>query len=147
MKWQILAVGKPSLHYAKNGTEQYLKRLRRYGTFHLDFLPKDRGAEPNSERLMQASEGSLRVVLDERGQSWSTEELVEKVENWQLNRVKQVAFLIGGADGHASALRDTADHVLRLSRFTMQHELALLVLVEQLYRVNTVLQGEPYHRP
>jgi 23S rRNA (pseudouridine1915-N3)-methyltransferase len=60
--------------------------------------------------------------------------------------VKRVALLIGGADGHSPVLRGAADHVLSLSAFTLQHELALVVLLEQIYRVHTLLKGEPYHR-
>jgi 23S rRNA (pseudouridine1915-N3)-methyltransferase len=57
-----------------------------------------------------------------------------------------VAFLIGAADGHTPALRDACDHVLCLGKHTMQHELALVVLLEQIYRVHTLLAGSPYHR-
>jgi 23S rRNA (pseudouridine1915-N3)-methyltransferase len=60
--------------------------------------------------------------------------------------VKTVAFLIGGADGHSAELREKSDRVLSLSSFTMQHELALLVLFEQLYRVASLASGSPYHR-
>jgi 23S rRNA (pseudouridine1915-N3)-methyltransferase len=63
-----------------------------------------------------------------------------------MNAVKKVAILIGGADGHTPELRRSADHVIALSGFTLQHELALVVLLEQIYRVHTVLRREPYHR-
>jgi 23S rRNA (pseudouridine1915-N3)-methyltransferase len=55
-------------------------------------------------------------------------------------------MLIGGADGHSQVLRGKSDHVVAMSGFTLQHELALVVLLEQIYRVHTVLKGEPYHR-
>ena len=63
-----------------------------------------------------------------------------------MSGVKRVALLIGGADGHSPVLREKADHVVAMSGFTLQHELALVVLLEQIYRVHTVLKGEPYHR-
>lgn len=146
MKWQILAIGKPSLAYAKAGVEEYRKRLSRYATVELLTDWKDAGSAKNSEVLLAASEGAIRLVLDERGETWTTAALAERVRGWQNGGVKRVALLIGGADGHSPALREAADHVLSLSSFTLQHELALVVLLEQIYRVHTVLKGEPYHR-
>jgi 23S rRNA (pseudouridine1915-N3)-methyltransferase len=146
MKWQILAIGKPSLRYAKGGVEEYQKRLTRYTTLELQTDWKDAGQVKNSETLLAASEGAVRIVLDERGETWTTADLVSRVEGWQMNAVKRVAILIGGADGHTAELRSSADHVIALSGFTLQHELALVVLLEQIYRVHTVLRGEPYHR-
>jgi len=146
MKWQIAAIGKPSLRYAKDGVAEYQKRLRRYAQISLDFDSKDAGSEKNSERLLELSEGSVRLVLDERGESWTTADLVKRVEKWQLDGVKRVSLLIGGADGHTEKLRRSADHVIALSGFTLQHELALVVLLEQIYRIHTVMRGEPYHR-
>jgi 23S rRNA (pseudouridine1915-N3)-methyltransferase len=63
-----------------------------------------------------------------------------------MEGVKRVAFLIGGADGHEPATRAAADAVWALGRLTLQHELALVVLLEQLYRIQTIKRGEPYHR-
>jgi len=146
MKWQILTIGKPSLAYAKHGVEEYLKRLGRYTSLELQTDWKDNGSQKNSEALLAASEGSIRIVLDERGEPWSTSDFVERVEAWQMRGVKRVAVLIGGADGHTPALRKAADHVVAMSGFTLQHELALVVLLEQIYRVHTVIKGEPYHR-
>lgn len=67
-------------------------------------------------------------------------------QQWQLHSIKKVAFLIGASDGHTQALRSRCDHILALSKLTLQHELALVVLMEQLYRVYTILAGMPYHR-
>ncbi len=146
MKWQILAIGKPSLRYAKAGVEEYQKRLSRYTTLDLQTDWKDAGQVKNSEALLSASEGAVRIVLDERGETWTTADFVSRVEGWQMNAVKRVAILIGGADGHTDELRRGADHLIALSGFTLQHELALVVLLEQIYRVHTVMRGEPYHR-
>jgi 23S rRNA (pseudouridine1915-N3)-methyltransferase len=146
MKWQVLAIGKPSLSYARDGVEMYAKRLSRYASVELRTDWKDLGSPRNSEVLLTASEGALRIALDERGESWTTEHFAEKVGNWQVRGVRRIAILIGGADGHSPELREAADHVLALSAFTLQHELALVVLLEQLYRVHSLIKGEPYHR-
>ncbi|MFV1994057.1 MAG: 23S rRNA (pseudouridine(1915)-N(3))-methyltransferase RlmH, partial [Verrucomicrobiales bacterium] len=92
------------------------------------------------------SEGCLRILLDERGDALTTAALRERVDRWEGQGVKSAAFLIGGAEGHGEKIRGAADLVLGLSAFTLQHELALVVLAEQLYRVYTMKRGESYHR-
>lgn len=145
MKWKIIVVGKPALAYARLGVEEYLKRLRRYGRVEVVVL-KDGSAEVVSKRYLDASAGCRRVVLDERGACLTTEEIRERVDGWEGAAVKGVAMLIGPADGHGDAVRAAADETWALGKATMQHELALVVLLEQLYRVHTMKRGEPYHR-
>ena len=145
MKWQIFSIGKPSLNFAKLGIEEYSKRLRRYTKVEFS-QNREGGSGKNSRFLLDASEGAFRVALDERGDCLSTLQLVEEVELWQNTGRKKIALLIGGADGHTDELREKVDQVWSLSRFTLQHELAQLVLLEQIYRVHTILKGEPYHR-
>ena len=146
MKHSILAAGKPSLAYAKTGVAEYLKRLTRYGSYELKHI-KDGSSEDVSTRLHDASTDSLRIVLDERGESLSTNELSKRIQEWEMRGVKRASYLIGASDGHTQSLRDEADMVWALSPLTLQHELALVVLLEQLYRVATIQRGEPYHRP
>jgi len=139
MKVEIFTIGKPRLRFIRDGVEEYAKRLQRYTPMTLRFLA-------SAEDELKASEGAFRVVLDERGELPTTAEFAERVRRWKLSGVKRVAYLIGGADGHPEAVRRAADWTLALSRLTLQHELALLVLLEQLYRVETLLAGHPYHR-
>lgn len=108
---------------------------------------KERGAVQNSAQLLVASEGTLRIGLDERGKDLSTAGLVETINRWELDpSVKTVSLLIGGADGHTEDLRAQCHGLWRLSSLTLQHELALVVLLEALYRAYTIKRGEPYHR-
>ena len=145
MKWKILTVGKPALKYAKFGVSEYLTRLKRIVPVEMVTL-KECGSKANGSTQLARSEGNLRIILDERGEDCTTAELVARIDRWELDRVKQAGILIGGADGHTDEVREAGDAVLRLSRFTLQHELALVVLLEQLYRAYTVKRGEPYHR-
>ncbi len=146
MHYRILAIGKPALPWAKDGIADYLRRLQRYTKADMDYI-KEGSAAQNSERLLRASEGCLRVVLDERGRLQTTEAARQSVDRWERDAgTKRVAFLIGGADGHTDALRKEAGELWALSPLTLQHELALVVLLEQLYRVHTIKRGEPYHR-
>lgn len=147
MKWKVVAIGKPSLAYARAGIEEYLSRLKHYTAVDVQYLKDAGSVEGNSKRLLEASDGCLRLVLDERGKSLTTAELVDWVKSKGMDgAVKQIAVLIGGSDGHSEEVRKQADVLLNLSKLTLQHELALLTFLEQLYRVHTVIRGEPYHR-
>lgn len=146
MRWQIIVAGKPALAYAKSGVDEYLLRLRRYLDCEL-VVVKAGTSQEVSQRLLEKSQGAYRVVLDERGERPTTRQLSERVAALEMRGdVKCVAFLIGASDGHTEELRRSADLLLSLSSMTMQHELALVVLLEQLYRVATLRKGEPYHR-
>ncbi len=141
----MLAADKPSLEYAARGVELYRQRLRSLGKVELKYV-RGGSSEEVSERLLRASEGCFRVAMDERGRNMSTRELATQWQEWQVRSVRRIAFLVGAADGHSETLRGKSDLVLSLGRHTMQHELALVVLLEQIYRVHTLLAGLPYHR-
>ncbi len=146
MHVRIIVAGKPALAYAKAGADEYLKRLTRLGSYELVVVKAGSRAEV-SARLLERSQGCLRVALDERGETLSTRGLADKLQAFERRGdVKTLAFLIGAADGHEPDLRDACDWVLTLSSFTLQHELALVVLLEQLYRVASLRAGAPYHR-
>ncbi|HAA87083.1 MAG: 23S rRNA (pseudouridine(1915)-N(3))-methyltransferase RlmH [Verrucomicrobiota bacterium] len=146
MKWKFVVVGKPSLKYARIGIEEYLKRLRRYCNADL-ITVKNGSSKEEGERLMRASEGAYRIVFDERGEFIDTEQLCKKVSSLEMDGTcKAVAVLIGGAEGHDDAVRSAADLLISFGRLTLQHELALVAAVEQIYRVQTLKRGEPYHR-
>ncbi len=146
MQIRMIVAGKPALAYAKAGVDEYLKRLSRMGGYELVVI-KAGSREEVSTKLLERSQGCYRVALDERGECLTTRKFAEKMEALEMRGdVKTLAFLIGAADGHSEGLRDECDLVLKLSTFTLQHELALLVLLEQLYRVASLKSGSPYHR-
>lgn len=107
---------------------------------------KSGAREQESAALLARSEGMFRVVLDERGAAITSRALAKRISDWELRGVKGIAFLIGGADGHTDELRQRADWLWSLTPLTLQHELALVVLAEQLYRARSILAGLPYHR-
>jgi 23S rRNA (pseudouridine1915-N3)-methyltransferase len=146
MNVRLMVAGKPALAYAKAGVDEYLKRLARFGSYELVTVKAGTSGEV-SARLLERSHGCYRIALDERGESLDTRALAGRMEALAMRgEIKTVAFLIGAADGHSPALREASDLVLRLSALTLQHELALLVLLEQLYRIATLQSGSPYHR-
>lgn len=146
MQIRLIVAGKPALAYAKSGVEEYLKRLSRSGNHELLTI-KAGHRDDVSARLLERSHGCYRIALDERGECLSTRKFAEKLDTLELRGdIKAVAFLIGAADGHSPELREKCDLILTISPFTLQHELALLVLLEQLYRVASLKSGSPYHR-
>ncbi|MES2438703.1 MAG: 23S rRNA (pseudouridine(1915)-N(3))-methyltransferase RlmH [Verrucomicrobiota bacterium] len=146
MQIRVIVAGKPALAYAKAGVEEYLKRLSRFAGHELVVI-KAGSRDEVSGRLLERSQGCFRVAMDERGECLTTRKFAERLDSLEMRGdVKAVAFLIGAADGHNEELRAKCDLILTLSPFTLQHELALLVLLEQLYRVASLKSGSPYHR-
>ncbi len=146
MRHQILVVGKPALTFAKSGIEEYLQRLRKYGHYELRTL-KDNKPEAISQKLLSESAHSFRIILDERGQQPTTRQFSTLMQGWiERPDIKQISYLIGPSNGHLSETRQAADYMLSLSSLVLQHELATLMLAEQLYRLATIHAGTPYHR-
>ncbi len=145
MRWTILTVGKPSLHWARDGASDYLTRLQRGSRVECIHLREGPPAQI-TKQMLEASEGSVRVLLDERGQQRRSLTLAEWIKQHELRGTKRVCLMIGGANGHTEELRSKADELWALSSLTLQHELALVVLLEQVYRAYSIMRGEPYHR-
>lgn len=147
MKHMIIAAGKPALSYCKDGVTEYQKRLKRYGSYEIKHI-KDGTSEEVSQRHLEqsASPDTVRIVLDERGEQLTTEQFLNKISQWEMRGKKLATYHIGASDGHTDQLRNSADLIWALSPLTLQHELALVVLLEQLYRIATIQKGEPYHR-
>jgi len=144
MRWNFFTIGKPALPFTRLGIEEYSKRLSRISpTIHHLRVPN---ASEESRILLEKSEGMYRVALDERGDHITTEALAQKLSKWELSGTKSIAFLIGGANGHSEELRTQCDWVWSLSKLTLQHEFAFLLLLEQIYRADSILRGHPYHR-
>lgn len=142
--------------WVTTGFEEYVKRMPREMPIQLKELkPAQRSSstgdtprwlQTEAERIDGAiPAGALRVVLDERGRSFATRGLAEHLEQWRRDG-RDVAFVIGGADGLAPALKTRADLLWSLSPLTLPHGLVRVVLAEQLYRAASLLSNHPYHR-
>jgi len=103
--------------------------------------------EKESQALLAAIPEGFRIIAcDERGKETSSVDFARKIEHWQDNESQNLAFLIGGADGHSDGLRKKADFLLSFGRMTWPHMMARVMLVEQLYRAQQIMAGHPYHR-
>ena len=145
MRWHVIAIGKPRLEFARLGIEDYAARLKPFVPVTVDYV-KASSREAECAALLDRSKGMLRVVLDERGTHFCSRELAHKISAWEMQGPRDFALLVGGADGHNEELRQAAGWMWSLSKLTLQHELALVVALEQLYRAYTIKAGLPYHR-
>ena len=145
MQWHLFAIGKPKLGFAREGVAEYAKRLGPFAPVTIDYI-KPAGGETESTALLRRSDGMHRIALDERGKQWTSVEFAAQVTQWEHDRVKSIALLIGGADGHSEELRAKANALWSLSKLTLQHELALVLVMEQIYRAYTIKAGTAYHR-
>jgi 23S rRNA (pseudouridine1915-N3)-methyltransferase len=137
---RVIAIGKLKDARVAGLCDEYVVRSR-------PLVPIERvECKSQREQWQRALDGAAPVVLlDERGQQLDTIALARWIEAWQAEGRRRVDFLVGDADGYDEAARARADRVLALSRLTLPHRLAQLILCEQLYRVGTILAGHPYH--
>jgi len=108
--------------------------------------PEDAKAEEARLLLDAIGRDAVVVALDERGAEWSSAELARRIGGWRDEGVPELAFAIGGADGHGRALIERAAATIAFGRMTWPHRLARIMLIEQLYRAQQILAGHPYHR-
>jgi len=147
VKLKVCWIGKTKEHAVGALTQEYLKRLGRY-------LPAEGLELKRESALLELAAGDAKrermrpvlVALDAGGRQMTSEALAEFLRRQQEGGVQTLIFAIGPADGWTGATRSTADHLLSLGKMTLAHEIARIVLLEQLYRGFTILAGHPYHR-
>lgn len=155
---RVLAVGKTRTRFIDLGIDEYLKRLRPYARTELVILPAAKVPPRLDEKAAAAvkeaegrailsalSPGEHLIALSEGGQELTSEEFAAFIQKLALRGESRLAFAVGGTLGLAPEVLAAARTVLSLSRLTFTHELARLVLLEQLYRAFRIIHGEPYH--
>lgn len=145
MRLHVITVGSPKLDYAKRGWDEYAGRLQRSHRFEVSRV-NGKTAAAESEAIRKAAGKMPLVLLDPRGKQFSSEELAAWLEDQSLRGHSALAFAIGGPEGHSDDLRKDADHLWSLGKLTLPHDLAMVVLLEALYRALSINAGEPYHR-
>ena len=123
----------------------YWKRLQHYGRFE-HIVIKEAAREKVEQQIETACASDLIILLDERGRSLSSVDMARWIEKEEVSGRKRICLVIGGADGHSQQFRAKAKVSWSLSALTMQHDIALIVLMEQIYRAYSIIHGEPYHR-
>ena len=144
MKLKIAWIGKTKEPAIQSLTDEYLKRLARYCEAEGIALKDEPALLKLCGREARPSKPTV-VLLDSRGKQFSSEEFAEFLGNHQDRNPLPLLFAVGPADGFAASTRQEANLLLSLGKMTLAHELARVVLLEQLYRAFTILKGHPYH--
>lgn len=149
----IINVGKLKTPHWQDAANEYITRLKRVWQIKQIVVrdgkpqasPVQRSQE-EGERILAAIEPGMIVIgLDERGKSFDSVAFASFMESCLQNKTRQPCFIIGGAYGLSDAVRAKADHLISLGPMTFPHELAQVLLLEQIYRAHTILTGQPYH--
>lgn len=159
MRLAILAVGRMKAGPERELYDRYGDRISKSGKA-LHFMGPDlheivesraqesqkRKSEEANQLIQAAGEGARIILLDEHGKDLSSQEFSQLLKNEQDMGTAKLAFAIGGPDGHGDELKNTSIRKIRLGSMTWPHQIARILLVEQIYRGITILSGHPYHR-
>ena len=156
MRISLIVIGKTSEPWLKQGIDEYVGRLARYAPFRYVELPdvKVRSARISQDQLKTAEAPVLLkaledtdhvVLLDEKGKQPRSIELAQWIDERHHRGIRHLALVVGGAYGFAPEVKAKAAEKLSLSALTFSHQMIRLLAVEQLYRAQTILRGEPYH--
>ena len=156
VEMRIIAVGKLRKTFFRAAFEYYLERAGVYFKIEIIELKKSRYGsrrdidaalrKEKNQALGRSGNGDYRVVLDERGVELSTRDLIRKLREIESEGHRVVSFFIGGPFGVDGRLRSDADLLMSVSKWTLPHELARVMLMEQLYRCGTLIAGTGYHK-
>ena len=155
MKLWLVTVGHKMPDWITTGFNEYAKRMPREARIELvEIKPEPRTTGKNVAQIMEAEaqrilaalpQDALRIALDERGTQLATKQMAQQMQDW-MRGGRDVAFIIGGADGLHESVRSSAQQLLALSAMTLPHGLVRVLLAEQLYRAHSLLHNHPYHR-
>lgn len=159
MRVGLIAIGRLKTGPEKELSARYIDRFAKAGpAIGVEFSrllesPESRATTADARKREEASfirkalpEASLLVLLDERGKDLDSAGFAQQIGLWRDSGKRDLMLAIGGPDGHDPALHDRADLLLSLGRMTWPHQIARILLAEQLYRAVTILSGHPYHR-
>jgi 23S rRNA (pseudouridine1915-N3)-methyltransferase len=155
MKLILLLTGKTDQAWIRDGVAEYGKRISKYARFEMVTLPDvknpgnrsaDRVMTKEAEKMLSLFKSDDHVVLlDEHGRSFSTIEMAGWLRTTMSLPKKRIVFVVGGPWGFDPAVKARADQLISLSRLTFSHQVVRLLFAEQLYRVLSVIAGDPYH--
>ncbi len=154
MKLRIVSVGHKMPSWVETACAEYIKRMPREASVEIIEIKPEKRAAGNStdniqlieaKRILDVIGKDYLIALDERGQEVTTLQLAEKFKDWQSSG-KDVALVIGGADGLHASVKQKADWLWGLSKLTLPHAMVRIMLAEQLYRAHSVITNHPYHR-
>ncbi|MBQ6130898.1 MAG: 23S rRNA (pseudouridine(1915)-N(3))-methyltransferase RlmH [Selenomonadaceae bacterium] len=146
MKINFIVVGKLKEKFLVDGVAEYLKRIKKFATIEVREIPECRTVEEEGQKILSlVPQNSWLCVLDVAGAALNSEDFAKKIAALTLDGVSNLTFAIGGAFGLSEELRRAASFRLSLSEMTFTHQMARLILAEQIYRAFKINRHEPYH--
>ena len=155
MKITLVLTGKTEMDYIIKGSEEYIKRIKRYINFEVISIPDIKNAKNLSIELYKQKEAEaqekilskadLIILLDEFGTEYNSIELAKYIDTKIQLSIKNMVFVVGGAFGFAPEIKKMSHYSISLSRLTFPHQLVRLIFLEQLYRAFTITRNEKYH--
>ena len=150
MKFRFVWIGKTKNEHWRALQNDYLQRVAHFARFEICEIKESQPRETKeteAKRILENLPGAAFVVLlDVAGKQFDSHELSREIENWQNRSLREIAFVIGGQDGVTEAVIKKADLRLSLSKLTLTHEAARVLLAEQLYRAFTIINSHPYQK-
>ncbi len=149
MKYRISTIGKIKNNYEDLIINKYIKRIKNIELIQYEVKTKNKEKKINeeAEKLINSTpkNGKL-ILLDEEGENISSTNLAKLILNWSNNNITSVNFAIGGAFGNGIKIKKSADKIIALGKLTWPHQMVKMMVAEQIYRIETIIQGHPYHK-
>ena len=149
MKYIISAIGKTKTQQEDLITLKYLKRIKNIEIkqYEIKLNNKQKKIEEEGLKLISSTPSNGRLVLlDEQGQNLTSLELAKMVLDWRNDNIAYINFAIGGAFGNGDQIKKRADKIIALGQLTWPHQMVKMMIAEQIYRIETIIQGHPYHK-
>ena len=143
MKIHFVTIGKPKLHYAHMGWNEYMLRLIKFHDIHVTHLADKYAGD--SKKILQTAGKSFKVAMVIDGKEVDSPQLAKLLHKFE-QKGKEISFIVGGPEGLPKEVIKHCDYELSLSQLTFPHDLAMIVMLEALYRASTINAGLPYHK-
>ena len=149
MKYIISIIGKFKNNDENVITQKYLKRIKNIelNQYEIKLSNLEKKLEEEGLKLINSTpkNGKL-ILLDEQGENLSSSELADVISRWRDNNISSTNFAIGGAFGNGKHVKISADKIISFGRLTWPHQMVKMMIAEQIYRIETILEGHPYHK-
>ena len=149
VRYIISTIGKAKNSDEDMITHKYLKRIKNIELKQYEVKtnnPEKKLEEEALKLINTTPQNGKLILLDEKGQNLSSTDLAKIILNWRDNNVTDINFAIGGAFGNGEKIKNTADKIIAFGKLTWPHQMVKMMVAEQIYRIETIIQGHPYHK-
>ena len=149
VRYIISTIGKAKNSDEDMITHKYIKRIKNIELKQYEVKtnnPEKKLEEEALKLINTTPKNGKLILLDEKGQNLSSTDLAKIILNWRDNNVTDINFAIGGAFGNGEKIKNTADKIIAFGKLTWPHQMVKMMVAEQIYRIETIIQGHPYHK-